>query len=323
MFGLKHGLVPGGLPLRAGILVVGVIPAVALWSLGIEIRIATDFTGVPIVSLPLLILNVGYLIGASQLIRTRIIRLRDYTRMLGGGPCEAMLNGLTDVRAITLLWAVLLALSSVFFDPVVFGLHYSVTQSVLRLVVTGYLRLVQASFLWVLGYSMFSIYSMGNLPIRLKSFTEDRSLGLSVYGRASLLFVTLYVVAVLLTFPFFVYVSTAALVGQMIFFMLGLVMFAWPLLGLRGKLLKTKGEKLAWIQTRHKRAIELIESSEDGPIDPALVNELIAIDSIRRDVQQIHTWPFNPGVLVRLVTVVVVPLTVVILETYVAHLLSI
>lgn len=301
---------------------MGLIPAVALWSLGINIRIATDFTGIPIVSLPLLILNVAYLLGALQLIRTRVLRLRDYTRTLGAEPGRNGLGGLSNLKAISALWAVLLVSSSIFFDPLVFGLHYSLYQSLLRLVVTGYLRFIQATFLWVLGYSMYSIYRWGKLPIKLKSFTEDRSLGLNPYGRASLLFVTLYVFAVLLTFPAFVYLTEAVLLSQTIFFLLGIVIFAGPLLGLRKKLVKARNEKLEWIQARHRRVMERIESSDEGPIDPSLVNELIAIDSIRKDLQQIHTWPFNAGILARLVTVVVLPLTVVILATYLVHVLS-
>jgi hypothetical protein len=309
------------MPLWIGILAVALIPTIASWVLGTEIGIATAYTGIPALSLPLLILYVIFLVEASRLIRLRVIRLRDYTRTLGADPGGRDLRRLVDLKATFALWIALLAVTTIFFDPFAYGLHYSIYQSLLRILVTGYLRFMQATFLLILGGSMYCIYKWGKLPMRLKPFTEDRSLGLSAYGSASLLFMTLYLIAVLLTFPPFVYSNTTVLPGQIIFFPLGLVIFAGPLLSLREKLAETKKEKLDWIQRRHGHVIELIESSQDGPIDPALVNELIAIDSIRKDLDRIHTWPFNASILARLAGVVGLPLVSLVL-TYLLHVLS-
>jgi len=310
------------LPLWVGISTLGLIPAVTLWLWGIDTRIATDFTGAPIVSLPLLLANVVFLLGASQLVRTRTLRLRDYTLSLGGGLGSDQTNLLVDWRGIAAVWVVLVMATSLVLDPYVFNLYYSPFQELQRVFVTAYLRFVQATFLWVLGCSMYLIYLWGRLPIKLKSFTEDKMLGLNTYGRASLLFVSLYIVAMLLTFPVFVYKGEAVALSQVIFSLLGLVLFLAPLFSLRRKLLVAKAEKLAWIQKRHSNVISQIESAGDGPLNPALVSELMAVDSIRNDLQRISGWPFNAGIIVKLFTVIALPLVSYLLSTSLTRILG-
>ena len=311
------------LPPSVGICVVGLVPAAALWYLGIDIRIATDFTGFPPVSLPLLVVNVLFLLLASQLIRSRALRLEDYTRSLGADPPSDGTDRLTDLRAIATVWVVLLCATSLVLDPYVFNLYYSPLQSALRIVVTSYLRFIQATFLWSLGYAMYLIYKWGKLPIRLRSFAEDKTLGLNTYGRASLFLVTLYVAGMLLTFPVFVYNSDAVMWSEVIFSLLGLAIFLVPLFSLRKKLVEARAEKLAWIRKRHSRVIESIESCGDGPLNATLVNELIAVDSIRNDLQRISGWPFNAGIVAKLMTVVIMPLMLVLFSNYLIHILNV
>ena len=310
------------LPRMVGVLAVGLVPATILWYLGINIRIATDFTGFPPVSLPLLVVNVAFLVFASMLIRSRMEQLEDYTESLGADLETTRFGRLTSLKGILVVWVALLCVTSLVIDPYVYNLYYTPLQAVMRLVVTGYLRLIQATFLWTLGYSMYLIYRWGKLPIRLRSFAEDKTLGLNIYGRASLLFVSLYIAAMLMTFPVFVYKSEAVMWSEIVFSLLGLAIFLVPLFSLREKLIDAKKEKLKWITRRHARAIESIESCGDGPIDAALVNELIAVDRIRTDLQRISGWPFNAGVVAKLVTVVFVPLSLLLISMYLAHVLN-
>jgi len=310
------------LPRPVGVCIVGLVPAALLWYLGINIRIATDFTGFPPVSLPLLVVNVVFLVLASQLIRARTVQLEDYTESLGVELETSQFGRLTSVNGILIVWALLLCVTSLVIDPHIYNLYYTPLQAVMRLAVTGYLRLIQATFLWTLGYSMYLIYKWGKLPIKLRSFAEDRTLGLNIYGRASLLFVTLYIAAMLLTFPVFVYSSEAVVSSEAAFSLLGLVIFLVPLFSLRRRLNEAKSEKLAWITRRHTRAIESIESCGDGPIDSSMVNELIAVDRIRTDLQRISGWPFNAGVVAKLISVVFLPLSVYVLCTYLVHALN-
>ena len=310
------------LPRWIGICTIGAVPAAVLWYWGIETRIATDFTGVPIVSLPLLLTNVVFLLGATHLIRARILELRDYTVSLGAKPAPNQVGLLSGWKGLGAVWAVLIAATWVVFDPYVFNLYYPPYQELQRIFVTSYLRFIQATFLWVLGCAMYLIYKWGKLPIKLKSFTEDKMLGLNTYGRASLLFVSLYVVAMLLTFPVFVYKGEAVIVSQAIFSLVGLALFLAPLLSLRRKLVRTKMEKLAWIQKRHSRVMNMIEAAGDGPLDATLVNELAAVDSIKSELQRIRSWPFDTGIAARLLSVVALPLVVYVLATFLARTLS-
>jgi len=310
------------MPRLVGICVVGLLPATLLWYVGINMRIATDFTGFPPVSLPLLAVNVVFLILASQLIRARTVQLEDYTESLGVEVESDQFGRLTSLKGILVVWVLLLCVTSLVIDPYVYNLYYTPLQAAMRLGVTSYLRLIQATFLWTLGCSMYLVYKWGKLPIRLRSFAEDRTLGLNTYGRASLLFVTLYIVAMLLTFPVFVYKSEAVIWSEAVFSLLGLAIFVVPLFSLRERLVEAKKEKLAWITRRHARAIESIESCGDGPIDAVLVNELIAVDRIRTDLQHISGWPFNAGVVVRLITVVFLPLLLVLISVYLTRALN-
>jgi hypothetical protein len=155
------------LPLWLGSLLVILVPTVAFWILGTEIGIATAYTGIPVLSLPLLTVYVVFLTGASLLVYVRVLRLRDYTRTLGAEPGDGNLRSLVDVKATIGIWSILLFLTSLFLDPVAYGLHYSPYQILLRLLVTGYLRFIQATFLLMLAGSMFCIYKWGKLPMRL------------------------------------------------------------------------------------------------------------------------------------------------------------
>lgn len=310
------------LPLWLGLPIVSLSPAIALWWLGITIRIATDFTGFIPVSLPLIVLNMLFLVGSSRLIRTHIENLKRYATTLTPDISSKFMNRFYSVTPIVFIWTILVLASGLVFDPLIFKMSYPLYESLLRVVVTSYLRFAQATFLWVLGFSMYSISNWGRLPFRLKSFTEDPILGLKPFGTASLYFVTLYVIGVLLTFPIDVYSGDAVRLSQSVFFLLGLAMFLGPLSGLRSRLLEAKREKLAWIGARHRRVMERVESTGDDYLDTGIVNELIAIDNIRRDVQQIRTWPFNLGILAKLVTVVMLPLVLAMLATYLIRILQ-
>ena len=86
--------------------------------------------------------------------------------------------------------------------------------------------------------------------------------------------------------------------------------------------MEAKQEKLEWIGMRHRRVMEQVELTGDAPLEMGIVNELVAVDSIRRDIQQIHTWPFNQGILAKVVTVVMLPLVLAMSATYLIHILQ-
>jgi len=314
------------LPFWAGVWLVALVPAIVLWALGTENGITVAYAGTPpIVSLLLLALNMVFLLSASQLICTRILQLRDHANALRLEHRVGKVRGIYSLSGILIVWFFLLLSSSGFFDTYVFNLHYSFYKILLRIISTSYLRFAQATFLWVLGCATYCIYSWGKLPMKLKSFAEDKTLGLNPFGNASLLCVAFYIAAVLLTFPVFVDTGEEVVIGQTIFFLLGLLLFLGPLLSLRKKLVEIKSQKMAWISTRHARVMQMIEAKAEteGSLDQGLVNELIAIDHIKRDIQAIRHWPFDFDVITRLATVVIVPVLTVLIATIISHAIHI
>jgi hypothetical protein len=168
-----------------------------------------------------------------------------------------------------------------------------------------YFYLSQATLIWVYAYSMYSIYRMGKLPLRLKPFSEDKTLGLQPFGTASLQLTAIYLVyTIFVPFP---YVVGNPSVGNLSilagFFLLSLVLFLLPLVSLRGKLSQVKREKLNWIGPKYTQVIQRVEAG-DGPLDIGLSNELSAIKEIQRDIEQIHHWPFDVTAFARLSAVV-------------------
>jgi hypothetical protein len=69
-------------------------------------------------------------------------------------------------------------------------------------------------------------------------------------------------------------------------------------------LIAAKKERLHWIAQRYTRVMQQVEERGEGPLDEKLVGELSAIDKMQRDIQQIHTWPFDTSILVRLTAII-------------------
>ena len=164
---------------------------------------------------------------------------------------------------------------------------------------------------------MIAIYKMGRLPLKLKIFTEDRTLGLKPFANISLHLITLYVMAILLTFPIFLYPNSAVELSLTIFLIPGLFFFLIPLFGLHKKMRKARDEKSAMIGVRHSRIMNEVESMGEGPLNERVVNELLAIDVIKREIHQMHGWPFDIGTIARLSGVLGAPMIAAVLAAYV------
>lgn len=179
-----------------------------------------------------------------------------------------------------------------------------------------YMRLLQATFLWVFLSSMIAIYKVGRLPLQLKVFTDDRTLGLKPFANTSLLLITIYVFAILLTFPTFLYPNFAVELSLTIFLVPGIFFFLVPLFGLHKKMQEVRTEKSALIGLRHSRAMGEFEAVGEGPLSEGLVNELLAIDAIKREIHQMHDWPFDIGTVARQTGILGAPLVATVLAAY-------
>lgn len=306
-----------GLPFWAGVIIVGFLPPLTLTLLGFySYGVKTDFTGDISLGIPLLLANILYILFSCRYIRRRVDDLEMYSVTMEAEQSSIRTGYLTDTRPVLLTWIALLAISVLVLEPI-FNPGYSLVQNLLRELLYSYTRLLQATFLWVFLSSMIAIYTMGRLPLKLKIFTNDRTLGLKPFANTSLQLITIYVIAILLTFPIFLYPNFAVELSLTIFLVPGLFFFLVPLLGLHKKMRQAREEKSALLGLRHNRVMNEVESTGEGPLNERLVNELLAIDVIKREIHQMHEWPFDIGTLARLSGVLGAPMIAAILAAYV------
>ena len=154
---------------------------------------------------------------------------------------------------------------------------------------------------------MYRIYRLGKLPLTLKPFTEDRTLGLKPFGRASLQLTAVYVgflaSVFVTTVPLTAY-SPSVIALEMGLLFLGIVIFFLPLLTLHAKLLDAKQEAIRWISPQYSALVQKLRKEGVENSDEKLYHELTAIDKIQRDINQIHNWPFDVGIVTRLAAIV-------------------
>src|SRR2546427_430934 len=180
------------------------------------------------------------------------------------------------------------------------------------------------------GYLMYAIHQAGKLPLRLKPFTEDRTLGLKPFGTASLRLASIYAVfPVTLTLlelvtlnveiPGGITITFAPLRLTDVIFSFGLILagialFFLPLLSIRKRLQEAKRQELSWVTPRYTTIIQKLREqiSKTPPEDrssqtQALADELTMMRQVQQDLQKIQSWPFDLGVVSRLATVLVIP----------------
>ena len=260
----------------------------------------------------------GVFVFLSQVVMRYITKqvgkLEEYSQSMSEGGSAVDLRLLFSMRGILLLWI----FTAVVIQPF-YALGVPRSFTVTQILFTGYipwlyLDLVVSTFIWVWSYSLFSIYRMGKLPLRLKSFIEDRTLGLRPFGLFTARFTVLFLIpwGYLFLPQFLVGYATPPLTilfGS--FFALGFVFFLLPLRPLRTKLHAARAEELKWLVPRYKSILQHLQNVNTGSADSALIAELNAIDKIQRDVHQIRNWPFDTGIAVRFSAVILSVLTVI------------
>ncbi len=250
----------------------------------------------------------GVLLGAEA------EKVLHYAESIGAGSTEGMRATLYSSR-----WALLVALpiEVVYLVPILLAPGFAGTDLFRDAVILGVFHvLVGASAVWAFAYSMRALHIFGHAPLSLKPFTEDRSLGLRPFGSAALRIVAIYEVAVLVAAVPMILGASDSPTGLPTFTVLGLaglVLFILPLLGFRRRMQETKARELGWIGPRYEELVKSVRDSRASHIDEEIVGSLSALDKIQRDVQQIHTWPFDEAIVVRLISITALPLAVAVL----------
>jgi len=266
-----------------------------------------------------------YFVYAIRSISNRMERLSEYVKQMSPDVPVDSLRIPFRLASILAVWVILLVAITFLFG---FPSPTSVFSE--HIAVIAYFFLILASFLWVYGYSMYAIHQAGKLPLRLKPFTEDRTLGLKPFGTASLRLASIYAVfPVTLTLlelvtlnveiPGGITITFAPLRLTDVIFSFGLILagialFFLPLLSIRKRLQEAKRQELSWVTPRYTTIIQKLREqiSKTPPEDrssqtQALADELTMMRQVQQDMQKIQSWPFDLGVVSRLATVLVIP----------------
>lgn len=256
-----------------------------------------------------LIVPVGSLFSnyASIAISRKMQRLREYSESMRAGGTPIGLAPLYRFRNVLLVAVVFSSVVQPIYIFSVLPQTWTIQDRIFFVLPYEYWILFLSTFLWVWGYSLYSVYRMGKLPLGLKPFTEDRTLGLKPFGRASLLMTGAYVAFLsLFLIPQVIigFASVALLAWGAAMMLVGVVFFLAPLVPLHTKLISARQELLGWIGPRYTTAMDSFRSTANGPVSQDLVGEFSVIEKVQHDVNQIHTWPFDTGLIVKLAAII-------------------
>ena len=244
----------------------------------------------------------------TRYLRRVIVNLGEYTNEMSDEPAgwpEALeLSHFASLRRILGVWVIQLVLVVPLF---LFGAPGSLVANFISEIPFLWFNFVLGTFFWTFGFSMYSIYKMGNMPLKLKPYTQDKTLGLKRFASASLNFTLIYfmvVTSVVVPILFGGAIPFELALVFLTFYPLGLLLFLFPLRSLHAKLVEAKAKELAWLEPRATAVLKRLKSEEGNQIGQDIVNELTAIDKIERDISSIRTWPFDTGIIVRLSAII-------------------
>lgn len=230
--------------------------------------------------------------------------LVEYSKSMTEDNKSISTDALYGLKGILVIWGLfLLTIQPLYWRiaPKSYTLYQSFITSYAPFV---YFLFFIATLVWVIVYSMVSIYRMGKLQMRLTHFAEDHTLGLRPFGVATLRIYAVFILTlaymILPQYIFGIETDPTAPVGHLSFTLVMVVFFLLPLVSFHSKLVNAKREKLRRILERYAEVVRRFEKGSPNEIDPNATAELLAAKEVLRDVQQIRTWPFDTGILVRL-----------------------
>ncbi len=303
VFGLFHlGVIGGSVVIGGGVFAFLTVVAFFFSGAPSSFVIENDFVFVPFALILITLVNYG-----SALVASRVETLKQYAESMTREGKSTTISYVYSTKFSMITVLVVQAFVQPIYIFTVLPQSLSLTSKTVSSLPYFYWGFFIGSFIWVFTYSLYGVYKLGRLPLTLTPFTEDRTLGLRPFGRISLLLATIYLAMItILLIPQLLTgnVTLSVLLIMLSLLIVALVFFLLPLVPLRGKLVRAKRETLGWIGARYTTAVENLRNRGDAPVDEALVNELMVVDKIQRDANQIHTWPFDTGILIRLTAIV-------------------
>ncbi len=246
-----------------------------------------------------------YCLLASRYIRVRIESLREYTQSLSDEGEPPSMRSLYSFRTVLLAWtATNLVVTPLFISSNTYPTSYSFVQKIVAQTPWIIWGIAPSTLIWTWIYSMYSVRQMGKLSLKLKPFTEDRTLGLRPFASTTMRLTLVYLAALaMITLPNLVITGPQVQIFFVGMFLLGSVFFLLPLHSLHQKLVSAKQEKLRRIKSRYTHIMQQFEENSEDP-DQKLHTELLVIKEVQRDIQGINTWPFDTVIFTRLLAVI-------------------
>ena len=298
-----------GLPFSIGAAIVGFLPfLVGIIAIGTTFGFAAATTG-DIRFLPGAFIWIMYCQLAARFSSRRIQSIAKYAESMSKDESHVALPLLCDLKGTLVVWLPLLSVTTVLFGYSAVGTSASLTLDVLiSRIVWVYPVLFNSLYMWTLAYSMFKIYQIGKIELMLRSFAEDRSLGLKPFAvesfRLTLVYVGFVTIIVLFSAPQG-FSSLPFLIFYLGLFLFGIVLFLLPLWSLHDRLVRFKNHNLRAIGQRYALLLKEFEENSETRLEGTLASSLIAIDKVQRDIHQIRTWPFDAGIVAKLAAIMV------------------
>ncbi len=252
------------------------------------------------------IINV-YLQYASRYASSRISGLAEEWHLVEKHSIS--LEPLFGLRGPTIISLVVYAILIPLFDKDLLRQGYTLFQVILTGVIPWlYYAYYFGTFFWMLGYSAYTLNKMGKLPLELKHFSEDRTLGLRDFGSTSLRLAGLFVLFIaLFVIPNTIggFVDLSFLLVYIGLMLIAIPLFLVPLLGLHSKLVSEKRKIVGQFAPAYKRLVQTLEANGAVGPDERLSSQLSATRQVIQEAGQIHSWPFDTGIIVRLSAIVI------------------
>ena len=297
-----------GLPFWAGVIAtVSLSGAANVAGFFVAEVVGDSWSNLNLATLPFTLASVVLIQLAARFMVRRTEKLKSYAESLYEGVSRPGFRPAYRLSNFLVIWAIAALLINPPYLANGFPATYSPYQKLVLTLSYQPVVLFIGLFVWSWIYSMYSIYRMGSIPMKLRPFTEDRTLGLRTFGTTSLGLTVIYVGLLAITVLPLILTGSIPLLSVLVasgMFLLAPILFALPLLPLRAKLVAEKRRLANLVGPRYTRAFARFTNGQDDQADGNLSAELSSIDTIRRDINHIHTWPLDMGILVRLTAIV-------------------
>ena len=166
------------------------------------------------------------------------------------------------------------------------------------------------TFVWVYVGSIRGLYELGK-KVKLKSFNEDKMLGVRPVGALSLsLTYTYFVGLIILGLLPTILQPEASILGYMVVLstcaMVGLILFLLPQYTLHKKMVEAKGVERELLRRELSKIVRAADEKDDvesvAEIKDALnrLTTVLQVDMTRNELENIPTWPFDTQIISRL-----------------------